>query len=127
MTTEKDLQNKILLAVGRGDTRLFRNQVGTGWYGCIDVRGRGDVLIRGARPLRAGLCPGSSDLIGWRTVTVTPEMVGRRIAVFAAVEVKSARGRISAEQQQFLEVVRSAGGIAGVARSVEEARRLCGP
>lgn len=30
----------------------------------------------------------TSDLIGWTTVTITPEMVGKSIAVFTAFEVK---------------------------------------
>ena len=68
--------------------------------------------------------PGGSDLIGYRRVTVTPEMVGQEIAVFAAVEVKTPRGRIKAEQQQFVDHIRSAGGIAGIARSVDEAKNI---
>lgn len=68
--------------------------------------------------------PGGSDLIGYRRVTVTPEMVGQEIAVFAAVEVKTPRGRIKAEQQQFVDHIRSAGGIAGIARSVDEAKSI---
>ncbi|NBV62639.1 MAG: VRR-NUC domain-containing protein, partial [Rhodobacteraceae bacterium] len=39
-------------------------------------------------------------------------------------EVKAERGRVSPEQRQWLEAVQAAGGIAGVARSVEEAERL---
>lgn len=68
--------------------------------------------------------PGGSDLIGYRRVTVTPEMVGQDLAVFAAVEVKTPRGRVKAEQQQFVDHIRSAGGIAGIARSVDEAKNI---
>jgi ribosomal protein S19 len=50
-------------------------------------------------------------LIGYRKVTVTPEMVGQEIAQFAAVEVKTARGRVRPEQQRFIEHVRGAGGV----------------
>ena len=75
-------------------------------------------------PVRYGLQPGSSDLIGWRTVTITPEMVGTTIAVFTSIEVKTATGRLRPEQQQWLDAVQSAGGIAGVARSVEDALNL---
>jgi hypothetical protein len=71
-----------------------------------------------------GLCKGSADLIGWRTVTVTPDMVGQRIAVFTSIEVKTPTGRLRPEQQQWLDAVQAAGGIAGVARSVEDAQRL---
>lgn len=68
--------------------------------------------------------PGGSDLIGYRRVTVTPEMVGQHLAVFAAVEVKTPKGRVKAEQQQFVDHIRSAGGIAGIARSVDEAKNI---
>ena len=68
--------------------------------------------------------PGGSDLIGYRRVTVTPEMVGQDLAVFTAVEVKTPRGRVKAEQQQFIDHINSAGGIAGIARSVDEAKSI---
>lgn len=73
-----------------------------------------------------GLCPGSADLVGFRTVTVTPDMVGQRIAVFAAVEVKAERGRLTAQQSAWLEHISAAGGLAGVARSVDDARAILG-
>ena len=68
--------------------------------------------------------PGGSDLIGYRRVRVTAEMVGQEIAQFAAVEVKTPRGRVRPEQQQFIDHVVSAGGIAGIARSVDEAKDI---
>jgi hypothetical protein len=63
-------------------------------------------------------------LIGWRTITVTPEMVGQQLAVFTSIEVKTPTGRIRPEQHAWLGAVRSAGGIAGIARSVEDASDL---
>ena len=71
--------------------------------------------------------PGGSDLIGYRRVRVTEEMVGQEIAQFAAVEVKTPRGRVRPEQQQFINHVLSAGGVAGIARSVDEAQKLLLP
>ena len=68
--------------------------------------------------------PGGSDLIGYRRMTVTPEMVGQDVAVFAAVEVKTARGRVKAAQQRFVDHIRSVGGIAGIVRSVDEAKNI---
>jgi hypothetical protein len=70
--------------------------------------------------------PGGSDLIGYRQVVIGPEHVGRTMAVFTAVEVKSAVGRATAEQRAFIQHVKQAGGIAGVVRSVDEARGLLG-
>jgi hypothetical protein len=68
--------------------------------------------------------PGGSDLIGYRKVAITPEMVGTEIAVFAAVEVKAAKGKATEQQKAFIEHIRNAGGIAGIARSVDEAKSI---
>jgi hypothetical protein len=93
--------------------RLFRNNVGL----LRDHRGQA---------VRFGLHPGSGDLIGWRTVTVTPDMVGRSVAVIASVEVKSTTGRPRDDQVHWADTVRAAGGFAGIARSPEQARLILG-
>lgn len=109
---ETELQQRIRLHYGtRSGLRLFRNNVGQ----CQAADGR---------VVRFGLCEGSSDLIGFTSVEITPEMVGQRLAVFTAVEVKTPRGRISDAQQKFIDLVRSAGGRAGVARSVEDVQPI---
>ena len=74
--------------------------------------------------MQFGLCKGSADLIGYRTITITPDMVGQQVAVFLSIEVKTPAGRIRPEQQAWMETVQAAGGIAGVARSVEDALRI---
>jgi hypothetical protein len=79
------------------------------------------------RLIRFGLCKGSSDLIGLRSVTVTPDMVGQRVAVFAAIEVKTPTGKPTAEQINFIGKVNEAGGIAGIARSPEDAMQILQP
>ena len=105
------------------NVRLFRNNVGTGWVGKTTHQGS-RVIIENPRPLQAGLCQGSSDLIGWTTVEVTPDMVGKKIAVFTAVEVKASTGKVSSEQINFIQRVREAGGIAGAVRSEADAISL---
>ena len=75
--------------------------------------------------MRYGLCKGSSDLIGWRSLTITPDMVGQTVAVFAAIEVKD-RGAPTPEQLHFIAQVQAAGGLAGVARTVAEAEAILG-
>ncbi len=109
--SEQRIQQEIRLAISHGDIKVFRNNTGT----LRDQHGR---------PVQFGLAKGSADLIGWRTVTVTPEMVGTQVAVFLSIEVKTPTGRLRPEQQQWLDAVQAAGGIAGVARSVEDAQRL---
>ncbi len=109
---ETELQQRIRLHYGtRSDLRLFRNNVGQ----CHAADGR---------VVRFGLCQGSSDLIGFTSVEITPEMVGQRVAVFTAVEVKTPRGRVKPEQQKFIDLVNAAGGRAGVARSVEDVEKI---
>ena len=115
---EQQIQTRWLMFISRRpDVRMFRNNVGTGWQGQVVSKELGAVVIQNARPLHAGLCVGSSDLIGWKTVTITPDMVGQQVAVFVAAEVKTATGRLTGEQQNFLNKVRDAGGLAVVIRS----------
>lgn len=130
---ESNISKLIMLAVSQlGSTVSFRNNVGMGWTGkskriasSITVKlNPGDVIIQNARPLHSGLCEGSSDLIGWTTREITPDMVGKKVAVFTAVEIKTLTGRASPEQLNFIERVRQAGGIAGIARSPKEAQNL---
>lgn len=112
--SEQELQQQIRLQLGTGPTRLWRNNCGV-------------LPDRQGRPVRFGLCPGSSDLIGLRTVTVTPEMVGQRLAVFSAIEVKAPRGKLTEQQGHFLAAINQMGGLAGVARSVEDAAAILNP
>lgn len=122
---EIDIQNTLRLELQklRPYVRLFRNNVGTGWQGKVAHKGE-QVVITHPRPLHAGLCVGSSDLIGWTTIEITPDMVGKTVPVFTAVEVKAEGGRTSAEQQNFIRVVRAAGGFAGIAHNVAEALEI---
>ena len=111
--SEQELQQRIRLELGSGPVRLWRNNVGA----LCDPRGR---LVT------YGLCTGSSDLIGLRQLTVTPEHLGQHLALFCALEVKTQRGRATAAQQRFLAAVRELGGLAGVVRSLAEARAVLG-
>lgn len=125
MSSEHQIQQRILLAHGSGPVRLWRNNVGTGWAGqatrvtagnlraIANTIQPGDVVVRNGRPLHAGLCVGSSDLIGYRRVG--------DLAQFVALEVKSATGRPTKEQTNFLNHITSAGGCAAVVRSVADA------
>src|SRR5271167_4918556 len=96
--SETDLRKRIQLEFSNNDTRLFRNNVGEAWVGeHIPLRRgpheRGLTLeLRNARRIQFGLAPGSSDLIGWRSVVVTAEMVGQRVAIFTGIEVKQGSG-----------------------------------
>ena len=66
------------------------------------------------RHFDTGLPKGFSDLFGFRI----PD--GR--AFF--IEVKSQTGKVRPEQQNFIEQMRSNGALAGIGRSVEDARKI---
>jgi hypothetical protein len=113
--SEKNELNKIMLDAP--DNRiLFRNNTGVGWTGDVIERGSGILVLKNPRPLNAGLCKGSSDLIGWEERVITPEMVEKKIAVFVAIEVKTGRVVATEDQKNFLQQVAAAGGIAELLR-----------
>lgn len=92
--SERHLMDSIRAALCAVDgVRVWRNNVG------VDTM----------RGIRYGLGVGSPDLVGiaW----------GR----FVGLEVKTPTGRVSKEQTMWLDMVRRFGGVAGVARSVEDA------
>lgn len=98
MTTEADIMREIQLALSRLACRVFRNNCG-------------QAVTENGYVIRFGVAnPGGSDLIGW---TAT----GR----FLAIEVKRPGKNPTKEQRNFLDAVVKAGGVAGVARSVEDA------
>ncbi len=104
---ESEILKKIQLRACMLGARLFRNSVGA----CQSTDGR---------YIKYGLCVGSSDLIGFFPITITPDMVGKTIGAFCAVEVKSGRRRSTEEQINFIKQVHDNGGLSGVARSEED-------
>lgn len=99
--------------------RLFRMNIGLAWVGDVTKNRDGSITIRNPRPFRSGV-KGMSDLIGWTPVVITPDMVGKTVAVYAAVETKSARGGAFEDQKNFVSAVHRAGGKAGIAKVDED-------
>ena len=64
---------------------------------------------------------GFPDIFGAVPVTITPDMVGQTVAIFAGIEIKTPTGRVRPEQQNFIEFMAKQGCRVGVARSVEQA------
>jgi hypothetical protein len=110
--------------------RLFPNPIGLGWIGrlvnewMVTRKGRRVHMVQLADTARVrfGLTPGSFDLVGWKPLTITADMVGTTIAQFATVDAKT-KGykRLSPEQKMWARAVKKAGGYAGVAMRVPEA------
>jgi hypothetical protein len=124
MTGETPLKHRIQLAISSEDTRFWNNPVGEAWLGKAVRQPNGSFIILHPKRVVYGLCPGSSDLIGAVSRIVTPNMVGKRIAIFAGVEVKTDDGIVSDKQERFISTIQGLGGIAGIARSPEEALRI---
>lgn len=94
--------------------------------GDIVSRQGGMVTLARARPVEFGLTDGASDLIGLTQVIITPDMIGRTVALFTAGEVKRPKVTVPEHQQRFVDFVIAFGGIAGVVRSPEDALQLVG-
>lgn len=81
---EQDVQSAIRLeAPGRG-VRLFRNNVGV----LFNAQGTPVRYGLGNDSARLNNVIKSGDLIGWRRVLITPDMVGQLIAQFVSRECK---------------------------------------
>jgi hypothetical protein len=102
--SEREIIDGIMLMATQFGGRLFRNNSGK------LQNARGDWITYGVGN------PGGSDLIGFMPVGGVP--------VFTAIEVKYGKTRTTMEQQTFVGMVKTSGGIAGIVRSVEEFERL---
>lgn len=136
MASEGTTQREIWLKVG-GTSRLFRLNTGRGWISGLGPKGvvrlaDGSVVIKAARSIALGFSApngdpvvGACDLPGWTTITITPEMVGHKVAVFTSIEAKRSKGGKPTEDQlNWATQVQNAGGIAGVANSGDAAASI---
>lgn len=116
MKTEARITSEVLRAIGKlPRLKVFRNNIGVAKFA------NGQTVRYGVGPNGAG------DYIGWETVTVTPDMVGQKIARFTSVEMKDEKGgRVSDEQRHWAEVVNASGGRAVIVSSSAEATRIFG-
>jgi len=111
--TEKDIINKIL----EEHPFMFRNSQGY----CIacspkdihKLKGGGWKVDKGA-PMHFGLFKGSSDMIGFKPTIITPDMVGKKVAIFQCIEVKTKNDRLSKAQIAWNKAVEKNGGIVRV-------------
>ncbi len=134
---ETDIAHQIMLDLAPLGVRLFKNSRGLfytldvvekiksafkmgGWQSVLKTISSG-----GLRKIRAGLSPnGSSDLIGFTVIEITPDMVGKKIPVFTAIETKTANGKATPEQDNYIQAVRRYNGFAGVARNTQDAKKI---
>lgn len=131
MVSENTVLRQVWLAIGIM-SRMFRVNSGMAW---VQTRGKpyrdsnGDVVVPGGRMVTLGFgdtsgdpVAGVGDLVGWTTVTITPDMVGCDIAVFTDIETKSSGdAKKRKAQTEFISLVKQSGGIAGFAHTPEMA------
>lgn len=126
---ETNIFNSARIAASRMfKTALFRINTGRAWTGNKITRypnnhpvHPGAVVIHDPRPFSTGTPAGYSDGTGWTPVEITPEMVGKTVAVYTAMEAKTPKGKPTKEQLDFIKAVQNAGGIAGIVRSPDDA------
>lgn len=134
MTPGTRLTNEIREAASKLGARLFPMTVGKFWgpyhKGVRYERTQtvtvnpGDVLIRGGYMVSVGFT-GLSDTLGGSPMTITAEDIGRTVMILTAVEVKAGKDRPRPGQPEFIEAVKKMGGRAGMARTPEDAIRIC--
>lgn len=128
MTSESEVQQRIQIHGPHYDSLLMRNNSGA----LKDIEGRVVRFGLGNESAKRNEIIKSSDLIGITTITITPEMVGMRIGVFTAVECKrsdwvaSLTDKREKAQGNFIDWVRSRGGLAGFAKSIDEFKKILG-
>lgn len=109
---ETDVVNQIKIALAPLGVVLLKN-----------VRGL-FLTLDGKRKVRAGLeMNGSGDLIGWTEIIVTPDLIGKKLAIFTSFEVK-ADTQPSADQLKFARIVRERGGYAGIVKNIDDAKKI---
>lgn len=130
--SETKLYTPIAIEASKRGDRLFRNNVGQG-YQFVARPPDGWKPPPFLAPFNYGLPAGSGDLVGWTRVTITPEMVGQTLAVFASIEVKDPTWRSTPSfesskrglaQAAWAKAVNDAGGRAGRAQSIDEAMAI---
>ena len=123
-TVQKDT---MLDAAGRG--QCWRNNVGA----CVDEKGNHVRYGLANTSRQMNRVIKSSDLIGYETVEITPDMIGKKVAIFTAFEIKEedwipakSGSRYDREnaQDKFMGIVREGGGIAGFVRSLADVAEI---
>lgn len=120
---ESPLYGQIMREFSTGPTRIFRQQSAMAWAGKVVNRTATTVTLANPYALRIGT-PGMADLGGCTSVIITPEMIGQRIAIDVQIECKSIAKYATPDQRSYLQTMQALGVRCGIARSVEDARRI---
>ena len=122
---ETPLQKRFMMRISkRKHIRIFRNNVGMGFVGTVIHRAVSFITLKNYRPIQFGLFVGSGDLIGIKTILITPEMVGLKIGQFLSIETKTLTGRVTDKQLHWRDQILSRGGAAYIVNRVEQADEI---
>lgn len=111
MNEETKLMRLIMIALTNNKCICWRNETSGAYVGKVIHKDQRVVTLANAQLMTFGLCVGSADIIGIHKPT------GR----FLAIEVKTKTGKPTKEQLNFIEQVRASNGIAGIARTTQDA------
>jgi len=91
--------------------RLWRINSGMAWAGKIISRVGGIAKLANAHPF-FGAPKGFPDMIGFDSIIISPEMVGKRVAVFVGSELKATKNdKLKKDQVNFKNLLVKMGGI----------------
>lgn len=91
--------------------RLWRANCGNGWAGVIINAKNGILKLANFSKLEL-FPPGTADKIGFDSIIITQEMVGRRVAVFVGNELKATPSdKLKKNQINFKNLLIKMGGI----------------
>lgn len=105
---ERDIINEYLLNLPE-NMRMFRSNSGMAWAGKATKKGI-FTIIKNARPFH-GMPKGWPDITGFTSIEVTPDMIGKRIAIFTVTEAKTGNLKLSDDQIRFKNMIERMGGI----------------
>ena len=120
---EKELENKLRLEMSRNGHRLVRANAGQAWAGA-GLKHEGKTITLKNPRIFHGLPKGCPDLCGFSTIEVTPEMVGKKLPVFTALELKTETVAVTKDQKRVMAGIKRAGGITGVARNCKQGMEI---
>lgn len=130
MNSEDEVQQHIQMEAPKHNAILMRNNSGA----LTDATGRTVRYGLGHTSKKQNQVSKSSDLIGITVVTITPDMVGKQIGVFTAIEVKKPDWKQKPvltdtreiAQQNFIDFIRSKFGFAGFAKDLNDFHKIIG-
>ncbi len=110
----KEIENERLLNQGP-NKRLFKTDAGASYQGEV-VKHDGQILILKNPRKLAGLPAGWPDLTGFESITITPNMIGKKIAVFVGEEIKAGSDTMKPAQKKMQKLIEMFGGIYRIVR-----------